>query len=131
MELDPEIREALQVPPGALDEHGFYASRRLAVGRWLAVEPQTFGRARLCLIGIGETLGAALAANYGYIDVWDYPSKHAALEALRTWDGVGEPTKWSRHLASGRRRHTDGSIRVRETDLANSAISTEQVAELR
>jgi hypothetical protein len=130
-ELDPDLRQALGVPPGPLDAHGFYATRHLDDGRWLVVEPQMFGRARLCVVGAGEDLGAALAEHFGYLAVWDYPSKAAALEALNTWNGIGEPTGWSRHLASGRRRQQDGSLLVRETDLANSTLSTDQIAELR
>lgn len=39
-----------------------------------------------------------------YSDVWQYQSVQAALAAHDAWDGVGEPTGWYRHPASGRRR---------------------------
>jgi hypothetical protein len=32
------------------------------------------------------------------------PAAHRALAALERWDGNGEPTGWTRHPATGRRR---------------------------
>jgi hypothetical protein len=56
-------------------------------------------------------------------DVWEYspdlyqPSTAALLacvDAINTWDGEGEPTGWTRHPATGRRRR-NGDPRTQET----------------
>lgn len=40
----------------------------------------------------------------GYDDGWCYKDFAVALEALKQWDGTGEPQGWHRHPGSGRRR---------------------------
>jgi hypothetical protein len=125
MDLDPTIRELLEIAPGELDELGFYATRELEDGHWLAVEPQTFGRARLGVSALHSLYGGGIRAAFrlGYGDVFDYASREAAIAAMAQWDGDGEPEGWSRHAATGRRRQPDGSVHVRETDLSDETIA--------
>lgn len=130
-EIAAGVREALAIDSDDLDVNGFYATRQLPDRRWLAVEPQTFGRARLCLIGPGPDLVDALTIHFGYEDTWDYATKDAALQVLQTWTGDGDPGGWRRHPATARRRQPDGSIEVRETDLGGTAIDATAIATLR
>lgn len=115
---------AIMQPTGPVDEQGFYATRELEDGHWLAVEPLTFGRARLGRSGL-HTLyggGAAEAFEQGFADVFDYPSRELAIAAMLEWDGEGEPAGWTRHYATGRRRQPNGTIHVRHTDLVPGAL---------
>lgn len=82
----------------AARERGAIASRTLADGRVLDVTPLGWGYALLGIIWV-EDLGLGI-----YSDVWQYQSRDAALAALQTWDGHGEPGGWYRHPATGRRR---------------------------
>ena len=116
---------------GPVDDLGFYGTRQLdagnATGFWLAVEPQTFKRARLALSQLpGDT--SAESFNSGYNDVWDYASRAAALEDMNTWNGEGEPDGWTRHLLTGRRRGEDGRLTIRRDD---TSIPLTQIAKLR
>ena len=81
--------------------HEMVHKERMIVGkliddgaRYVAVDPLTFGEARL---GVGTIRGA-------YDDVWYYSSITAALNAWAAWDGEGEPDGWYRHPPTGRRR---------------------------
>jgi hypothetical protein len=112
---------------GPIDALGFYAHRQLADGRWIAVEPQTFGRARLVLVDAAPDLTEALTIHFGYADVWDYDSKAAAVLALEAWDGVGEPTGWTRHYETGRKRTVSGTL----CPIVFGQISAELLARLR
>jgi hypothetical protein len=107
-----ELRAILELS-GPLDADGFYGRRQLPDGRWLAVLPLTFQRARL---GISMTWTAPLEAAFalGFADLWDYDTRELALAALTTWDGTGEPTGWVRHPATGRRRTPTGTIASRQ-----------------
>ena len=71
--------------------------RVLADGRTVIVQPLLFGAA--CL-----GVGSKDFFDGGYCDVWDYPTREAAIAAMNAWDGKGEPTGWHRHTASGRYR---------------------------
>lgn len=120
--LDETLRARLEVAPGVLDELGFYATRRLSTGHWLALEPMTFGRVRLGASALtGDT--ALEAFRLGYVDVWEFATKADGLEQLRTWSGEGEPTGWIRHPATARRRQTNGYCLVRETELSAEMIA--------
>jgi hypothetical protein len=74
------------------------ARRRLPDGRVLYVEAQLFNQARL---GISSPESDAA---HVFDDVWDYQERSAALVAIGTWDGEGEPAGWYRHMRTGRRR---------------------------
>lgn len=53
----------------------------------------------------GGRLGVAPADDpLYYEDVWDFLSLDAAVAALLSWDGTGEPIGWHRHPRTGRRR---------------------------
>lgn len=41
--------------------------------------------------------------QYGYEERWCYHTKADAIAALDNWNGIGEPTGWHRHPATGRR----------------------------
>lgn len=119
--LDPRVRDILQLAPGELDALGFYATRQLEDGWWLALEPMTFGRARIARSVLGADT-AAEAFALGYDDVWEFPTRDAGLEQLRTWNGLGDPRGWSRHPLTGRRRQPDGSVLVRRRELTAALI---------
>ncbi len=42
--------------------------------------------------------------HFGHDDGWCYHDLSSSLAALAEWDGIGEPSGWHRHPASGRRR---------------------------
>jgi len=107
-------------PVAPIDELGFYALRQIleheACGFWLAVEPQTFGRARIGISALRAST-AAEAFKHGYADVFDYDSVAMAIAAMALWSGVGEPLGWSRHFGTARRRQQDGTLLVRMTEI--------------
>ena len=81
-----------------LDEHGLYASRRLEDGRWLGVQPRTFGEVQLGItIAAHDDVGEALD-QAGWQRAWTYASREDALVAMEFWDGISpaEPGGWKR-----------------------------------
>jgi hypothetical protein len=96
---------------GPIDEYGLYATRQLRDGRWLCVQPLTHGGAELAVtLAAGASIAEAFAAFESYADIWHYNSRAAAIAAMVAWDGHTEPTGWTRHPRSGRRRRPDGVI---------------------
>jgi hypothetical protein len=75
--------------------YGVLYRRLLADGRLIDVTPLTFGRARL---HIGP------ADDDAYTNEWCYDDPLTALVSAAIWEGEGEPSGWSRHPKSGRRR---------------------------
>lgn len=73
-------------------------SRTLDDGRTLDVVALGYGYAHFGII-LPEDAGLGI-----YSDAYQYQSREAALEALRTWDGTEEPPGWYRHYHTGRRR---------------------------
>lgn len=72
--------------------------RYLHDGRLLALEPLLFGASRLHLVADPWDMGS--------VDAWEYAEivAPAALVALHSWNGDGEPDGWTRHRETGRRR---------------------------
>lgn len=79
------------------DSEGFLYQRTLDDGRLIAVEPQTFGCAR---IGIGP------ADSQCFDDVWDFSSQARAIAEATSWNPAAdpEPEGWHRHEGTGRYR---------------------------
>jgi len=98
---------AHEVPAVAphLDAEGLLGKKLLEDGRELHVEPTTYGRARLCLTNEHCRLS--------YTDVYCYLTPARALEAMRAWNGEGEPDGWHRHPQTGRRREDGDPSRER------------------
>jgi hypothetical protein len=44
-------------------------------------------------------------------DLWCYADIPTAVQAAQSWDGAGEPSGWSRHPQSGRRRVDGNTVR--------------------
>lgn len=92
----PRIAEpnlSLQVVNGSPVLH-----RMLGGGGVLEAAPLLFGRGRVLVTWV------ALNERSVREDLWEFPSFEAAVAALATWDGRGEPAGWDRHPATGRRR---------------------------
>jgi len=74
--------------------------KEISPGIYAAVKPLLFHWTMI--IGmIGDTSG--------YSDRYCFANKPLAENALKLWDGQGEPIGWHRHPASGRRR-PDGNV---------------------
>jgi hypothetical protein len=58
----------------------------------------------LPLIGPVTQLSVSYARDGFYADTWHYDRLAWAWDALCRWDGTGEPERWFRHPATGRRR---------------------------
>ena len=89
---------------GSLNLTGCVAVRALPDERLLAVQPLLFGQARLC---VGRPAMMALDAPWGgWDDQWEYPTVLAAVAAMSQWEPgeAEEPSNWTRHPPSGRRR---------------------------
>jgi hypothetical protein len=89
--------------PAPLDGNGHLFSMQLPNdGRWLCLEPMTFGRARLCISHApGQTAAAALAAGFGYWEIWEFNDLAVAcVEFLERFNGR-EPARWTRHHVGG------------------------------
>jgi hypothetical protein len=87
------IDELLNPPPDIIAECSLTSNHR-----HITIEPQLYRRARIC---IGPKDGLY---DGGYVDMWDYLSYDAALQALACWDGDGEPDGWNRHFPTKRYR---------------------------
>ena len=48
--------------------------------------------------------------DYGYEDRYCYHDMDSAVEALKKWDGTGDPEGWHRHPSSGRRRDLETGL---------------------
>ncbi len=79
----------------AARQHSALGVRELPDGRVLYLVPMLFGW-RLCV--------AADADAWGYEDGYCYHDLDAGRQALRSWDGAGDPFGWVKHLGTGRRR---------------------------
>lgn len=85
------------------DAEHYAAFRQLPDGRWCGV-------ARLLY---HWTLHVDIDWT-GYADRYCFRHLPDALQALRDWDGTGDPgDKWHRHPASGRRRDEHGNEWIR------------------
>jgi hypothetical protein len=84
-------------------ECGYRHVRMMPDGRWAGTTKLIFTTA--IIVGKVGDLN-------GYQDRWCYRDESAALAALNNWNGVGEPTGWHRHPASGRRVSETGEIDV-------------------
>lgn len=93
-ERDPRIMSDL-THLMRMKDLGYEHVRPLARGRWAGLMRFMFTYA----IIVGR-----MGDEVGYENRWCYKTYAAALMALETWDGVGEPEGWHRHPDTGRRR---------------------------
>lgn len=93
-ERDPRIMSDL-AHLMRMKELGYEHVRPISGGRWAGLMRFMFTYA----IIVGQ-----MGDESTYDDRWCYETYAAALMALETWDGEGEPEGWHRHPISGRRR---------------------------
>lgn len=82
--------------PIGLDRTRWFARVVLRDGRALEVQPLLFGRATLDLVGADDSI----------IDSWEFDEPAAALIELDLFNPLDEhePSGWTRHPRTGRRR---------------------------
>jgi hypothetical protein len=89
--------KALHLTPEQISVLAQYAAHRIVGQRFAAVEPLLYGTAHL-------KIGRVALITEGNDECYQYKPLSAALEALKRWDGVTEPTGWFRCVTDGRRR---------------------------
>ena len=74
--------------------HCLYA-KEISEGIYCAIKPLMFHWTMI----IGE-----IGDQCSYADRFCYADRNAAIRAIFTWNGEGQPTGWHRHPLTGRRR---------------------------
>jgi len=80
-----------------IETEGAILSREFPTGVCACVYSMSYGKGRICV-------GIVAEWAYSYDHAYCYESIAQAVEALKAWDGTGEPQGWFRNPDTGRRR---------------------------
>lgn len=86
-----------------LKSEGYSNVRQLSDGRWIATHRSVSHRLFVCI------------HKLGYEASYDYPSSYGAIEAARTWNGLGDPPgAWIKHKTPQGERLNPNAMEHRE-----------------